>query len=99
MSNLDDLLSSVDDDQLPAVLLVISARLLRRNGNGNGTHPEHTGNGRGLLTVDQAAAKLGVSRDWLYRHAPTLPYTVHLGRALRFSEAGIDRWIRQRSGR
>lgn len=53
-----------------------------------------------LLDVRQAAAKLHVSADWLYRRAGTLPFTVRPspGR-LRFSTRGIERWIRQRQGR
>lgn len=51
-----------------------------------------------LLTVKQAAARLGVSPDWLYRRAATLPFTRPLSpRALRFSATGIDRWLRQQS--
>ena len=53
-----------------------------------------------LLTVADAASKLGVSRDWLYRQGPKLPFTVRLGpRRLRFSLRGIERYIRQRQGR
>ena len=47
-----------------------------------------------LLTVEEAAAVLGVSTRWLYSHAGRLPFARHLSRrALRFSEAGLCRWI------
>ena len=50
-----------------------------------------------LLRVDEAAAILGVTRGWLYRSAPRLPFARHLSpRVLRFSEAGIRRWIERR---
>ncbi|HEX7422876.1 MAG TPA: helix-turn-helix domain-containing protein [Terriglobales bacterium] len=49
-----------------------------------------------LLDVAAAATRLGVSRDWLYRHARQLPFTVRNGRLLRFSSHGIDRYIRER---
>ena len=53
-----------------------------------------------LLTASDAARKLGATKDWLYRHANTLPFAVRVGKKhLRFSEAGIDRYIRQRAGR
>jgi predicted DNA-binding transcriptional regulator AlpA len=52
-----------------------------------------------LLTVAEAAAKLGLSKDHLYRHAAHYPFTVRLGHALRFSARGIERYIRQRQGR
>ena len=59
-------------------------------------------NGRGhasdrLLDVVEASAKLGQSTQWLYRHAGALPFTVRNGRALRFSERGIDEYIRPKS--
>ncbi len=53
-----------------------------------------------LLTVEEAAEKLSVTVDWLYRHAARLPFTVRPGpRQLRFSLRGIERYIRQRQGR
>jgi excisionase family DNA binding protein len=53
-----------------------------------------------LLTVAEAAQKLGATEDWLYRHANTLPFAMRVGKKhLRFSEAGMERYIRQRAGR
>ena len=53
-----------------------------------------------LLTAAEAAQKLGATEDWLYRHANTLPFAVRVGKKhLRFSEAGMERYIRQRTGR
>ena len=52
-----------------------------------------------LLTVDQAAERLGVSKDWLFRRSRSLPFVVRLGRHLRFSSRGIERYLRHRTGR
>jgi hypothetical protein len=52
-----------------------------------------------LINVAAAAQRLGVSKDWLYRHARNLPFTVRQGRRLLFSARGIDRYIRSREGR
>ena len=50
-----------------------------------------------LLTAVEAATVLGVSRRWLYGHAHGLPFAKHLSRrALRFSEAGLRRWLERR---
>ena len=47
-----------------------------------------------LLTVEEAAAVLGVSKRWLYSRAGRLPFARHLShRALRFSDLGLRRWI------
>ena len=51
-----------------------------------------------LLDVKEAAARLSVTVDWLYRHAGALPFTVRTGRKLRFSSAGIVRFISERQG-
>lgn len=59
---------------------------------GNGATPERRDR---LVNIDEAAEKLGVKPDWLYRH-PRLPFTVPQGRMLRFSELGIEEYIRNR---
>jgi predicted DNA-binding transcriptional regulator AlpA len=51
-----------------------------------------------LLDINTAAAKLGVSTSYLYRNARTLPFTVRVGRSIRFSANGIERHIRERQG-
>jgi predicted DNA-binding transcriptional regulator AlpA len=51
-----------------------------------------------LLGVEEAGARLGVTADWLYRHHKHLPFTVRCGRLLRFSELGIEQYIRKRRG-
>jgi predicted DNA-binding transcriptional regulator AlpA len=59
-----------------------------------GTHPP---NAERLLGPPEAAALLGVTVTWLYRHAGQLPFTRRLSRkALRFSEAGLRRWLAAR---
>ena len=46
------------------------------------------------LTATEAAALMNVTPRWLYRHAAKLPFTRRLSRKnLRFSEAGIRRWL------
>ena len=48
-----------------------------------------------LLTVDEVAARLGLSKDWLYRHATKLPFTRRVGRQLRFGSQGLESYIRR----
>ena len=51
-----------------------------------------------LLTVEEAAAKLGTTRDWLRRH-PDLPFVVRLSPGqVRYSAKGIERFIAMRMG-
>ncbi len=51
-----------------------------------------------LLNIDQAAEKLGRKKDWLYRHHKELSFTVRHGKLLRFSELGVEEYIRKRRG-
>lgn len=85
--------------QLSAIQSALAARLMHSQAFGNSppaAFPEHDH----LLTVQEAATKLGVSEDWLYRRAGKLPFTVRLGpHRLRFSAQGMDRYIRHHQGR
>ncbi len=60
---------------------------------------ERSADGDRLLGVEEAARKLGKSKDYLYRHSCDYPFTVRDGRSLRFSDQGIEKFIRQRIGR
>lgn len=82
--------------QLARLDSLLLARLLSSNRNGDADRAQE---GERLLNAKEASAKLSLSEDHLYRHAAKFPFTVRLGRRLRFSEAGIDRFIRQRMGR
>ena len=49
-----------------------------------------------LLDFKQTAAKLGVKVDWLYHKYRKLPFWVRVGGRPRFSENGIEDYIRKR---
>jgi predicted DNA-binding transcriptional regulator AlpA len=50
-----------------------------------------------LLTIDEAAAMLNTSKDWLYRNWKKLPFVVQLSaRQIRFSLKGIEKWIEEK---
>ena len=48
-----------------------------------------------LLTVDQAAAYVGMSRRWIYRAASAaeFPSPVKIGRATRWRRSDLDEWV------
>lgn len=49
-----------------------------------------------LLTVQEAAAMLRVTTDWLYRHASEFRFTVRPGAGqLRFSNVGLQDYLRR----
>ena len=43
-----------------------------------------------MLTADEVAACTGLSTDYVYRKASKFPFTRRFGRALRFSEKGLN---------
>jgi excisionase family DNA binding protein len=49
-----------------------------------------------LLTVDEVAERLGVTKDWVWAQARAgrIPH-VRLGRYRRFREEAIDAWLEQ----
>jgi predicted DNA-binding transcriptional regulator AlpA len=50
-----------------------------------------------LLDAEEAASRLSVSADWLYRNAKRLPFTRKLGpKMLRFSCQGIQKYLATR---
>jgi excisionase family DNA binding protein len=49
------------------------------------------------LSVEEAADRLRVSKDYLYRQAHRLPFTVRIGRKLLFSAKGLEKWNAQRT--
>jgi predicted DNA-binding transcriptional regulator AlpA len=46
------------------------------------------------LSAEDAARRLGVSADWLYK--TKLPFKVKIGRRVLFSATGLEKWNRQR---
>lgn len=51
------------------------------------------------LDVAEAAERLGMSRDWLYKNAAGLPFAVRIGRRVLFDASGLERWNRGRTVR
>ena len=51
-----------------------------------------------LLSIEEASERLGVSKDYLYRHGKELACMHRMGRKLLFSSLGIDKYIRQQNG-
>lgn len=51
-----------------------------------------------LVDVGRAAARLGVSKEFLYDHHREYSFTRRQGRKFLFSALGIDKFIRQQRG-
>ncbi len=80
-------------EQLKATLWIRILGALPSDGQGQGA------DGDTLIDVTEAARRLSLSEDYLYRHHKRLPFTVRIGKRILFSSKGIERYIRQRQGR
>jgi predicted DNA-binding transcriptional regulator AlpA len=49
-----------------------------------------------LVDAETASKRLGMSTAYLFRHADALAFARRIGRSVRFSSRGIDRYIAQR---
>ena len=91
-------------EDLPAVALYLAALQSRIAARSLAAAPRPVAVSRNgpeaLLDVREAAARLGVSEDWVYRHAPKLPFTRRVGRrAVRFDPEVLARWVATRKPR
>ena len=97
-------LKAIDEvaaEDLPAVALYLAAlqgRAAARSLEACTRVAAASSNGsEALLDVREAAARLNLSVDWLYRHAKKLPFTRRVGRAVRFDPAALARWLAHRA--
>ena len=103
---LDEILHNphaVPAERIPAALAllaaaqgILAARLVESAADHD--HQHHAAANDRLLTTQEASKKLGMSADYLYRHADRLPFAIRVGSRRRFSEVGIERWIRNKRG-
>lgn len=50
--------------------------------------------GGSLISVEEAATRIGVKPSWIYRKQRALPFLVRVGtRALRCDDAKMEKWI------
>ena len=92
---------ALGSDELPEALgelRCVEARLTARLYASPTASPAGTGPDQ-LLTVEEAAERLSLSTDTVYRNASSYPFTVRQGRALRFSSRGVDDYIRSCQGK
>ena len=52
-----------------------------------------------LLTAAEVAQCLRVTKEHVYRNAPHYPFTVREGRYVRFSQAGLTRYLERHQGK
>ncbi len=102
LEGLDQLVSEVSPNQLPALSAALSAaaaaaaaRVVLVNGPRDDGNTGKNGEESSWLTVKQAAERLGVTPYWFYRRSKKLPFIFSIGpKKLRVSSSGMDRWVR-----
>lgn len=79
---------------LCAVQGLLTSRLLA----GEAAAAPRNESGERLLTADEVAHALGVTKRWVQRRARRLPFARRLSdHAIRYSEAGLRRWMTNRN--
>ncbi|MFI5089159.1 MAG: hypothetical protein ACHP7P_03775 [Terriglobales bacterium] len=91
-----ELAHGLDREQLPALLGRLEQVRVTAMARLTCPSPSTQAQADELLDVAEAARRLGVSRDFLYRHHGRYSFTVREGRRLLFSSRGIDMHIRQK---
>jgi len=92
-------IANVDAGEIPALLAQLSAVQSSIAARLVATSKETKPSDDVLLDVEEAASRLDVSQDWLYRRTQKLPFVVRVGRHVRFSSNGIERFIKNKMGR
>jgi predicted DNA-binding transcriptional regulator AlpA len=82
-------------DELPEALVILAAQLCevrkaKQDGNSQGDR---------LVSIDEAALRLNLSRSWIYQRSRSLPFIVRNGRKLSASARGLEEYITARKGR
>ena len=78
----------------------LQAAVAVKLGSAPGELPRENPDNDRLLTAEDVAGRLGRSVDWVYRQSKHWPFTRRLTRrTVRFSEAGLTRWLGLRSRR
>jgi excisionase family DNA binding protein len=92
------LVDGATNEELPAIAGALAAALASVLARSGKPSPAPSKEPVELLTVDEAAERLGVATTWLYRHAGKLPFTRKLShKALRFDSKGLERWAATRT--
>jgi len=79
------------DSLLDQIRLIVREEITAAHADGNNMT---TTSSETLLTAAEAAVLMNVKPRWLYRHGAKLPFTRRISRKnLRFSEAGLRRWL------
>jgi excisionase family DNA binding protein len=94
-------LRRADPDELPVLIGTLEAGKAAAWARLMSTPPNEAalGSRDHNLSAREAAARLGVSKDYVYRHANRFPFTVRIGRRLLFDARRLEQWNRSRAKR
>jgi hypothetical protein len=96
------LVADMDPAGLPALLAQLTtaaAMVAARLSTIEPHSTEPSSGGDRLLTAKEAAVVMNLSTDFLYKHEAAKPFRVRIGSEVRFSLAGIQRFIERHRGR
>ena len=98
LGSLDNLIAQAPPEDRPGLIVALAARLAQLGAGLVKLAPTSEDANTNLSAVE-AARRLGLSKDWLYRNAATLPFALRIGRRVVFNAVGLEKWTRVRMGR
>ncbi len=98
LADLDVVIAKASPADRAALIVGLAARLATLGAGMVHTTPQSGIAPDRNLDVHEAAARLGMSAAWLYRHGGELPCSTRIGRRLLFSERGIETFLARRRG-
>jgi hypothetical protein len=97
LTALDEAIARSGPEERPALVAALATRLETLGKLLANTPEQEAGEGGWdqNLSADEAAARLGLSKVYLYRHTDRLPFARRIGRRVVFSAKGLERWSQQ----
>jgi excisionase family DNA binding protein len=99
LRQLDEAIASAPAEARPGLVVALAARLATVGAGLVVQMPAKTEPASSNISVDEAAVRLGMSKDYIYRNADELPFIVRQGRRVLANAAALDKYIRTRTGR
>jgi hypothetical protein len=99
LTELDRLIEAAPVHERPGLVVALAARLAQLGAGLVLARPAPGPESPDVnVPAKEAARRLGVSVDWLYRQQK-LPFRVKVGRRVVFSAKGLERWSLARAGK
>lgn len=99
LQQLDHAIAASAPEERPALIVGLAARMATLGAGLTTPQPATVEATSVNITIKDAARRLGVSADYIYRNADKLPFLVRIGRRLLANSSALERYIKARISR